>query len=637
MKRALTVTCSLALLTTAWLAAAPSTTPVADAAMRGDRDAVRMLLKQGADVGAAHGDGMTALHWAAERGDADLAEMLVYAGANVAAVTRIGQYTPLHLASKAASVPVAQVLLKAGASVSAQTRPSGVTALHLAAASGSAALIELLVEHGADVNAKEAERGQTPLIFAAAQNRAEVIRALLAAGADPGITSKTIDVVHESQMDRAGAALQRKILEASVPKGQQPTASQVQAAIEAARKLYATGKVPPPEPGAGRGGRGGRGDDPDAANAANGFNPEEINPPVTTKGGMTALLHAARQGHLEAAHALLDGGAKINQSSVGEGATPLLISIVNGEFDLAMFLVSKGADPNVPEASNGVTPLWAAVNTQWQPRTRYPQPQEMEQQKATYLDVMTALLDAGADPDARLKTHPWYLVYSGCGNRNCGLADTAGSTAFWRAAYGTDLAAMKLLASYGADPNIPTVAPPTPVRRGGGPPPAGAAARGATPGQTAPVPGAGGAIMPTPEAGQARFEAPPVPPGGPGAMAIHAAAGLEYGEGFAGNAHRHAPDAWMAVMKYLVEELHADINARDNDGYTPLHHAAARGDNEMIQYLVSKGADVTAVARSGQTTADMANGPVQRISPFPATVALLEKLGSTNSHKCVSC
>ena len=80
-------------------------------------------------------------------------------------------------------------------------------------------------------------------------------------------------------------------------------------------------------------------------------------------------------------------------------------------------------------------------------------------------------------------------------------------------------------------------------------------------------------------------------------------------------------------MKYLVEELGADVNARDNDGYTPLHHAAARGDNEMILYLVSKGADVTAVARSGQTTADMANSPVQRLSPIPETVALLMKLG----------
>ncbi len=88
-------------------------------------------------------------------------------------------------------------------------------------------------------------------------------------------------------------------------------------------------------------------------------------------------------------------------------------------------------------------------------------------------------------------------------------------------------------------------------------------------------------------------------------------------------------------MKYLVEELGADVNARDNDGYTPLHHAAARGDNDMIMYLVSKGADVTAVARSGQTTADMANGPVQRVSPFPATVALLEKLGRRTHKVCL--
>jgi ankyrin repeat protein len=90
-------------------------------------------------------------------------------------------------------------------------------------------------------------------------------------------------------------------------------------------------------------------------------------------------------------------------------------------------------------------------------------------------------------------------------------------------------------------------------------------------------------------------------------------------------------------VKFLVEELHADVNARDYNGYTPLHNAAARGDNEMIRYLVSKGADVKAIARSGQTTADMANGPVQRISPFLETVALLESLGSKNSHKCVSC
>src|SRR3954469_20165601 len=119
MKRLLGVAACGALLMTAWLGAAPSSSAVADAAMKGDRDAVRALLKQGADVSAAKGDGMTALHFAAERGDALMTEMVVYAGANVSAVTRIGQYTPLHLASRAGNTAVAKMLLDAGANVTA--------------------------------------------------------------------------------------------------------------------------------------------------------------------------------------------------------------------------------------------------------------------------------------------------------------------------------------------------------------------------------------------------------------------------------------------------------------------------------------------------------------------------------------
>jgi len=622
-----------ALCLTALVGAAPAGSPVADAAMHGDRDAMRALLKQGADVGAPHGDGMTALHWAAERGDAEMTEMLLYAGANVAAVTRIGQYTPLHLASHAGNVAVVQALLKAGAIVTVRTTNTAVTPLHLAASAGNAEVVTLLLDHGADPNAKESEWGQTPLIFAAAQDRADAIRVLLARGADPRVATKTIDIAKQGALERAATERQRKVLEAAVPKGQQPTASQSQAAIQASRELFASGKIPPPDK-----------KDADDKNVGTGgpfVDPDEINPPVATKGGLTALLHAARQGHLVATRALLDGGAPIDELGAGDATSPLLMAVINGQFDLAMLLIERGANPNLA-AANGVMPLWAAVNTQWQPRTRFPQPQQMEKQQATYIDVMKALLAAGADPNARVISHPWYLVYSGCGNRNCGLADTSGSTAFWRAAYATDLEAMRLLVANGADPNIATIAPQQAVRRG---PPAGAPAgtpaiaRGAVAasGALPPVPGAGGAIAPVPSADQPRFTAPAVPHGGPGAMAIHAAAGVEYGEGFAGNAHRHAPDAWLPVVKYLVEELGADVNARDNDGYTPLHHAAARGDNQLIEYLVSKGADVTAVARSGQTTADMANGPVQRVSPFPATVALLEKLGSKNNHKCVSC
>ena len=617
MKRQSSLVLVIALVLTAALGAQQQVSPVADAAMRGDKTAIATLIKQGLDVGAAQGDGMTALHWAAERGDAEMTEVLIYAGANISAVTRIGLYTPLHLAAKAASAAVAKVLIKGGADVNAKADPSGATPMHLAALSGSADVIHVLAGAKADVNARENEWEQTPLIFAASANRASAITALIKLGADANGASKTIDVAKQGQLDRAAVERQRKLIEGFVGKdsNKRPTPSQMQAAIEASREVLKSGKIPPVDPN---------------APPARGFNPEEINPPVSTKGGMTALLHAARQGYLEAATALLDGGANIDKAQAGDATTPLLTSIINGQFDMAMLLTNRGANPNLSAKNNGVAPLWAAVNTAWQPRTRFPQPQEMELQKHTYLDVMQALLDKGANVNHRIESHPWYLVYTGCGNRNCGLADTAGSTAFWRAAYGTDLMAMKLLAAYGADPEIPTVAPRQQVRRGGDAPP-GAAGQGGQP------QGAGGAIMPTADKDMEKYDAPVIPYGGPGAFAIHAAAGVEYGEGFAGNAHRHAPDAWLSVMKYLVEELHADVNLRDNDGYTPLHHDAARGDNEMILYLVSKGADVKAVARSGQTTVDMANGPVQRLSAIPETIALLTKLGSKNNNRCVTC
>lgn len=339
---------------------------------------------------------------------------------------------------------------------------------------------------------------------------------------------------------------------------------------------------------------------------------------------------------MEAAVALLDGGADVNQPSAGDGTAPLLMATINGQFDLAMFLLERGADPNLKAGTNGVVPLWAAVNARWQPRTRFPQPQEMGLQQTTYLDLMEALLQAGADPDATIDNHPWYMVYTGCGNGNCGLMDTKGSTAFWRAAYATDIEAMRMLVENGADPNLPTPAPGPRRPRGS----SGRESR--RPDNVGNFFRVGGSSD-IEDSGSREPERPdlsglpPVEEGGPGVFPIHAASGVGYGTGFAGNAHRHAPDAWLRVVRYLVEELGVDLDARDYNGYTALHHAASRGDNEMILYLVEKGADVTVVSRRGQTTADMANGPVSRVSPFPDTIALLERLGSKNNHNCVSC
>src|SRR5687767_11885218 len=91
---------------TAWLAEAMADAPIAEAASRGDRETVMALLKKAADVNAAQGDGMTALHWAAMNGDVEMTQMLLVAGANVRATTRLGTYTPLYLASQQGHAPV---------------------------------------------------------------------------------------------------------------------------------------------------------------------------------------------------------------------------------------------------------------------------------------------------------------------------------------------------------------------------------------------------------------------------------------------------------------------------------------------------------------------------------------------------
>ena len=118
---------------------------------------------------------------------------------------------------------------------------------------------------------------------------------------------------------------------------------------------------------------------------------------------------------------------------------------------------------------------------------------------------------------------------------------------------------------------------------------------------------------------------------------FHAASGVGYGTSRVAQQHRHVPDGWMPAAKYFLEELGVDVNVRDAEGFTALHHAAARGDNEMILYLVKKGADVMAVNRAGQTTVDMANSPEQRTQPFPETIKLLEGMGAKNNHNCRAC
>ena len=572
-----------AVLTLTVALGAQSAAPVADAAMSGELAAVKTLLQQGRDVNAAQGDGMTALHWAAMKNDAELAQMLVYAGANVKATTRLGGNTPLVIAARNGNAPVVEVLLKAGADAKGATS-TGTTPLMLAAASGSVEAVKALLAAGAEVEAKESSMQQTALMFAAANTRVDVMRALIAAGANVKAASKVVNVSTLTSPEEEFFAQQAAQQRPAAAPGTAPAAGAPAAA------------APPAGGGGGR-----RGPQTGKAGVERNFRYNEL---VGWQGGMTPLLFAVRQGSLDAVKVLLEAGADVNQASGGDKTSPLVLAIANGHFDLALHLLDKGANANAV-SDNGVAPLYAVLNVQWAPKALYPQPRSYLQQKATYLDTMKALLDKGADPNTRLKYKVWYSGY----NFDLSGVDEIGATAFWRAAYASDIEAMKLLVAAGADPNIPTTKPAGRPRVGD----AGVRDGGDT------------------------SSLPPLPVGGPGVTALQAAAGVGYGEGFAANSHRYAPTGMMAAVKYLVEELGADVNAADHEGNTALHQAAARGDVAMIEYLVSKGADVTRVNREGQSTADMANGPVQRTQPYPDALKLLEKLGSKNHHKCVSC
>ena len=168
-----------------------ATTDVADAAKRGDRDAVRAALARKADVNAAQIDGSTALHWAAERDDLDMADQLIRAGARVTARTREG-VTPLQLAATNGSAAMIDRLLKAGADANAPLSAGGDTALMMAARTGKTDAIRVLVEAGGNVNAKETWGGTTALMWAVSEGHADAARMLIGAGADVNARSNYV-------------------------------------------------------------------------------------------------------------------------------------------------------------------------------------------------------------------------------------------------------------------------------------------------------------------------------------------------------------------------------------------------------------------------------------------------------------
>jgi ankyrin repeat protein len=618
---------ALALCMTSLIAAEQS--PVADAVMKGDRATLTTLLQRKADVNAPQVDGSTALHWAVYRDELDTVDLLIRAGARIDAPNPEG-VTPLSMACLFGNVSMINKLVKAGADVK-QRGPNGQTPLMLAARNGQPEAIALLVAAGAEVNARETLRGTTALMWAAEQRHPAAVKALLAAGADPSLKTGpaglprnymaprvNANAVQAAQRRRAAAAAAGRTYEEQLDldgvngrfgapggagaassagrqsggrgaagRGTPPPGSATPAAgsnaaasssaaapTSSAPATSTSAAVTPAQAGTAPAAAGNRpaAQQPAAAEASDDTDVVVAGLVGSGGGGLTALVFAAREGDAESAEYMLAAGADVNQTTE-YGWTPLLTATNNRHYELASKLIEWGADVNRAN-KGGWTPLYIATDNRNIEGGDYPVPKaDMD-----HLEFIKLLLDHGANPNGRVKdntlsrtifTMQWFFE--------------DGATPFVRAAQSSDLALMKLLLAYGADPKLPTAHNDT---------------------------------------------------------ALTAAAGIGWVEGVT---YEHSVKDNVTAIRMLLD-LGLDPNAANKDGRTPLMAAAMKGRNEVVQMLVDAGAkldtrdngsrdtDTTVSVNAGHTweALDYADGlvrvGVQSATSRPETAALIRKL-----------
>jgi ankyrin repeat protein len=366
---------------------------LADAAQQRDTQRMRALIQQKADINAVQPDGMTALHWAARNDDLETVNLLLKAGARIDAATRYG-VTPFYLACANGNASMIDALLRAGANANA-ANPGGETALMTAARTGKADAVKLLLDRGATVDARESVRGQTALMWAVLENHPEAVRLLLARGAD--INAQTRINIPDG-------------MEASIVRADGTRAPSANIGA-AGPGVYRARAIPSPS------------------------------------GAMTPLMFAAREGHTETARLLVDARAKLDMQSAN-GTTALSIAIINNHIELARYLLKQGANPNIADDYYKRPPLFAAIemrNLNFPPETPPPHPDA-----GNPLDLITELLDRGANPNARSNTTPvrGFMQLTGS------WVNFDGQTPIIRAALAGDITVVRLLLERGADPNL---------------------------------------------------------------------------------------------------------------------------------------------------------------------------------------
>ena len=326
---------------------------------------------------------------AAENDDAHSLERLLKEHGDVNARSGDGS-TALMWAAYHDNLAIADALIRAGADASAANE-EGATPLHLACMNRSAAMVDRLVAARANANAKLLN-GETVLMTCARTGDPKTVKALLA---------------HDAHVNaKESGHQQTALMWAAAEKHPEVVRLLLEAGADTkARSLsYVMTVVDEQTQRAGR---------------------EKLNYDVA-RGGMTALLFAARSGDVESARLLLAAGADANDKSP-DGISAVILAAHSGSREVGILLLEKGADPNASEI--GYSALHAAV-------------------LRNDLNLVKALLAHGADPNSKL-VRGTPIRRS---NTDYNLPKTlVGATPYLLAAKFAESEIMEALASGGAD------------------------------------------------------------------------------------------------------------------------------------------------------------------------------------------
>jgi ankyrin repeat protein len=330
--------------------------------------------------------------------------------------------TALDWAARWNDLETAGLLIRAGADAGTANH-DGATPMFLASQNGSAPMIELLLKAGANVNAPVLSHGETALMMASRSGNVDAVKMLLGHGAQVDAKDTLRGTTALMWAAEQGHVA---VVDLLVHSG-----ADVKAQSEVLRPLKRRGLAfaPPNQQGG-----------PDA--------------PI--KGGLTALLFAAREGSLDCVRTLLTSGADVNQISA-DGSSPLLVAVQNGYYDIALYLMDHGANINLANAK-GWTPLYLAVKTRNQETTAIPGPNT-----DGVLGFIQALLDRGANPNVQIKVDT--EVHQGM---TAAWLKEAGATPLLRAALCGDLPVVRMLLAHKADPLISTFDHTTPLMAASG-------------------------------------------------------------------------------------------------------------------------------------------------------------------------